>query len=221
MLSYVKYTKPYAAVQDEQWLGSYVCWRTFRQRQGKKGGKKGGKSSKPGMEVLTVTRAGGGDGALNLTQAAEELKAVLQELEGGSAENSGKISGRGKRKGGRGAGKGKGKSKSKSRGSEVLLSLDLGLSSPTAAVDVGASPVGDDLPGFYRLCATVVECAVPASEAAQRPAAQQNTCQPGDQLTPAWEAGFKPGDEITSVAGVKTGNWDELSSVTLGPPFFH
>ena len=61
--------------------------------------------------------------------------------------------------------------------------------------------------------ATVVECAVPASEAAQRPAAQQNTCQPGDQLTPAWEAGFKPGDEITSVAGVKTGNWDELSSV--------
>lgn len=61
--------------------------------------------------------------------------------------------------------------------------------------------------------ATVVECAVPASEAAERPASQKNSCQPGDQLTPAWEAGFEPGDEITAVAGVPTENWDELSSV--------
>lgn len=61
--------------------------------------------------------------------------------------------------------------------------------------------------------ATVVECAVPASEAAERPASQQNSCQPGDQLTPAWEAGFEPGDEITAVAGVPTNDWDELSSV--------
>ncbi|QQB14013.1 M50 family metallopeptidase [Brevibacterium casei] len=60
---------------------------------------------------------------------------------------------------------------------------------------------------------TVVECAVPASEANQRPAADRNACLPGDQLTPAWEAGFEPGDRITSVAGVETENWDELSSV--------
>ncbi|RAA69593.1 zinc metalloprotease, partial [Burkholderia multivorans] len=61
--------------------------------------------------------------------------------------------------------------------------------------------------------ATVVECAVPASEAAERPASQKNSCQPGDQLAPAWEAGFEPGVEITAVAGVPTENWDELSSV--------
>ncbi|SMX80529.1 Membrane-associated protease RseP, regulator of RpoE activity [Brevibacterium sp. 239c] len=60
---------------------------------------------------------------------------------------------------------------------------------------------------------TVVECAVPASEAAQRPADQRKSCQDDDPLTPAWEAGIKPGDDITSVAGVSTDSWDELSSV--------
>lgn len=60
---------------------------------------------------------------------------------------------------------------------------------------------------------TVVECAVPASEAAQRPASEKETCQDDDPLTPAWEAGIKPGDDITSVAGVSTDSWDELSNV--------
>ena len=60
---------------------------------------------------------------------------------------------------------------------------------------------------------TVVECAVPASEAAQRPASEQNTCRDDDQLTPAWEAGIKPGDEITAIAGTETKDWDQLSSV--------
>ncbi|GAA1935908.1 site-2 protease family protein [Brevibacterium antiquum] len=60
---------------------------------------------------------------------------------------------------------------------------------------------------------TVVECAVPASEAAERPADQKKSCQDDDRLTPAWEAGIKPGDDITSVAGVSTDSWDELSSV--------
>ncbi|MGC2940739.1 MULTISPECIES: M50 family metallopeptidase [unclassified Brevibacterium] len=60
---------------------------------------------------------------------------------------------------------------------------------------------------------TVVECAVPASEAQQRPASEQNTCRDDDQLTPAWEAGIEPGDEITAIAGVETKDWDQLSSV--------
>ncbi|UVI34856.1 M50 family metallopeptidase [Brevibacterium spongiae] len=60
---------------------------------------------------------------------------------------------------------------------------------------------------------TVVECAVPASEAQQRPASEQNTCRDDDQLTPAWEAGIKPGDEITAIAGVETKDWDRLSAV--------
>ncbi|SDS95001.1 Membrane-associated protease RseP, regulator of RpoE activity [Brevibacterium sandarakinum] len=60
---------------------------------------------------------------------------------------------------------------------------------------------------------TVVECAVPASEAAQRPADEKQSCQDDDPLTPAWEAGIEPGDDITSVAGVPTESWDTLSSV--------
>ncbi|WP_181275824.1 M50 family metallopeptidase [Brevibacterium oceani] len=60
---------------------------------------------------------------------------------------------------------------------------------------------------------TVVECAVPASEAQQRPADEQNTCRDDDQRTPAWEAGMKPGDEITAIAGVQTTDWDRLSAV--------
>lgn len=61
--------------------------------------------------------------------------------------------------------------------------------------------------------ATVVECAVDASEAQTRPADERSTCQPGDELTPAWEAGIEPGDRITAVAGVTTEDWDELSTV--------
>lgn len=60
---------------------------------------------------------------------------------------------------------------------------------------------------------TVVECAVPASEAAQRPADEKKSCQDDDPLTPAWEAGIEPGDDITAVAGVSTDTWDELSTV--------
>ncbi|WP_298416096.1 site-2 protease family protein [Brevibacterium sp.] len=60
---------------------------------------------------------------------------------------------------------------------------------------------------------TVVECAVPASEAAQRSAEEQNTCRDDDQLTPAWEAGIEPGDEITAIAGVETKDWGQLSTV--------
>lgn len=58
---------------------------------------------------------------------------------------------------------------------------------------------------------TVVECAVPASVAAERPADQQNTCQPGDEESPAWAAGLEPGDRIVSVAGVPAEDWDGLT----------
>lgn len=61
--------------------------------------------------------------------------------------------------------------------------------------------------------ATVVECAVDAGTAAKRPADQRNVCQPDDQLTPAWQAGIKPGDEITAIAGVATPTWDTMSAI--------
>lgn len=59
--------------------------------------------------------------------------------------------------------------------------------------------------------ATVVECAVPASEAAERPAEERNSCREGDPLTPAWEVGIEPGDVIVAIDGQATQSWDELS----------
>ncbi|MYM20354.1 PDZ domain-containing protein [Brevibacterium sp. 5221] len=61
--------------------------------------------------------------------------------------------------------------------------------------------------------ATVVECAVPASEAAARPAEQKNECQPGDQQTPAWQAGLRPGDTIVALDGQRISDWDQLSAL--------
>lgn len=60
--------------------------------------------------------------------------------------------------------------------------------------------------------ATVVECAVPASEAAKRPAEERSTCREGDPLTPAWEVGIKPGDVIVAIDGEATQSWEELSA---------
>lgn len=58
---------------------------------------------------------------------------------------------------------------------------------------------------------TVVECAVPASVAQERPEAERNTCAPEDPLTPAWELGIQPGDRVVSVDGVPADDWDTLS----------
>lgn len=88
-----------------------------------------------------------------------------------------------------------------------LVNLVLGI------LIMGISLIGIGISTPTTTVATVVECAVPTSEAAQRPADQKETCQEDDPLTPAWEAGIKPGDDITSVAGVATEDWDELSGV--------
>lgn len=88
-----------------------------------------------------------------------------------------------------------------------LVNLVLGI------IIIGISLIGIGITTPTTTVQTVVECAVPASEAAQRPADQKKSCQDDDPLTPAWEAGIKPGDDITSVAGVSTDTWDELSSV--------
>ena len=59
---------------------------------------------------------------------------------------------------------------------------------------------------------TVVECAVPADEAQQRQAAGETECRDSDPLTPAWEAGIQPGDQITSINGTAITSWDQLSA---------
>ena len=73
--------------------------------------------------------------------------------------------------------------------------------------------MGIGLPGPTTTVQTVVECAVPATTAAERTEAQQAECQPGDQLTPAWEVGIEPGDTIESVDGVAVADWDAMVEV--------
>ena len=60
---------------------------------------------------------------------------------------------------------------------------------------------------------TVVECAVPASTAAERTAEQRSQCLPGDQQTPAWKAGLKPGDTISAINAEKITSWDQMSEL--------
>ncbi|MEV4116911.1 M50 family metallopeptidase, partial [Nonomuraea sp. NPDC049695] len=45
-------------------------------------------------------------------------------------------------------------------------------------------------------------CVIPVSE-------QRAACEPGDQLTPAAQAGLKPGDHMVSFNGQKIGSWDD------------
>ncbi|MDN5854195.1 MAG: site-2 protease family protein [Actinomycetia bacterium] len=52
----------------------------------------------------------------------------------------------------------------------------------------------------------VSECAIPADR-------KDQTCQPGDPLTPANKAGLKPGDELVSFGGQPVGSWDELTEL--------
>jgi membrane-associated protease RseP (regulator of RpoE activity) len=54
--------------------------------------------------------------------------------------------------------------------------------------------------------ATVTECVIPASQASA-----DRTCQPGDKVSPAYEAGFKVGDKILSFNGTTIDSWDQLT----------
>ncbi|MEU6714293.1 site-2 protease family protein [Nonomuraea sp. NPDC046802] len=47
-------------------------------------------------------------------------------------------------------------------------------------------------------------CVIPISE-------QRNECKPTDQLTPAAQAGLKPGDHLVSLGGQKIGSWDDAT----------
>ncbi|MFI7484241.1 M50 family metallopeptidase [Kocuria sp. M1R5S2] len=55
--------------------------------------------------------------------------------------------------------------------------------------------------------AWVAECVVPA----ERQAAGQDECAPGDPRAPAHEAGLRPGDVVTAVDGAAVASWDELT----------
>lgn len=75
---------------------------------------------------------------------------------------------------------------------------------------LAVSLLGIGLPGPTTTVETVVECAVPATTAAQRTEAEQTECQPQDPLTPAWEAGIAPGDTIVAIDGQRVDDWDSM-----------
>jgi membrane-associated protease RseP (regulator of RpoE activity) len=54
--------------------------------------------------------------------------------------------------------------------------------------------------------ATVSECVIPASQASAN-----RTCQPGDKVSPAKQAGFQVGDKILSFNGTTIKTWDDLT----------
>ncbi|MGO1235714.1 MAG: M50 family metallopeptidase [Microbacterium gubbeenense] len=54
--------------------------------------------------------------------------------------------------------------------------------------------------------ATVSECVVPAGT-------ERTACEPGDEPTPAADAGLKPGDTITAVDGTAVSTFDEASAI--------
>ncbi len=78
---------------------------------------------------------------------------------------------------------------------------------------LAVSLLGIGVPTPTTTVQTVVECAVPAEVAAERTAEEQEECQPDDQLTPAWELGIEPGDEILAVDGETATDWDTMTGL--------
>ncbi len=65
--------------------------------------------------------------------------------------------------------------------------------------------VGLGMPAATTTVNTVPECIIPVSE-------QRDTCQPGDEPSPAAAAGFLPGDEIVAFNGEPVDEWSDISS---------
>jgi membrane-associated protease RseP (regulator of RpoE activity) len=62
--------------------------------------------------------------------------------------------------------------------------------------------VGIGLPADAPIVSSATDtCLIPVSE-------QRATCEPGDRLTPAAQAGLKPGDHMVSFNGATIGSWD-------------
>ncbi|WP_309080220.1 site-2 protease family protein [Zhihengliuella sp.] len=55
---------------------------------------------------------------------------------------------------------------------------------------------------------TVNECVLSSAEQAERAAAGEDSCRPGDPEAPASAAGLRPGDQVVEYDGVRVAEWD-------------
>ncbi len=81
---------------------------------------------------------------------------------------------------------------------------------------LGIMLLGVGVPTLGTTVSTVSECAVPASEMAERAPADQDRCLPGDQPTPAAEVGIAPGDRVLSIGGKPMETWDDITAEIRG-----
>ncbi|QIG42396.1 site-2 protease family protein [Nocardioides anomalus] len=68
------------------------------------------------------------------------------------------------------------------------------------------NPTDDAVDSGAPVISSVNKCVIPASE-------QRTACEAGDQLSPAFEAGLRPGDTITSFNGTAITSYDQLQEL--------
>ncbi|MGB9036833.1 MAG: site-2 protease family protein [Paeniglutamicibacter sp.] len=83
---------------------------------------------------------------------------------------------------------------------------------------VGIVTVGFGMPTQTSTVDEVYQCVVPLGQETTRDASVNNGCLPSDAPGPAYAAGLRPGDKITSFAGKPVGNtdWVQLTQAIRG-----
>ncbi len=71
--------------------------------------------------------------------------------------------------------------------------------------------IGFGLPQASTTVGSVSQCVLPATS-------QQTECAPSDPLSPAAEAGLRPGDKIVSIGGVQVESWQQVSETIRRSP---
>lgn len=82
-------------------------------------------------------------------------------------------------------------------------------------VMIGILLVGFGVPEQTNKVSEVYQCVVPLSQQPTRDTAANGGCLPGDPQAPAYAAGLRPGDLITSFGGVAIGQTQWLELITL------
>ncbi len=79
-----------------------------------------------------------------------------------------------------------------------------------AVILFGIAMMAIGLPTATTTISDVSACVVPVAASGQE---QRTTCQPGDQPTPAAQAGLQPGDSVIAVDGTPIDDWSQFQGV--------